>query len=378
MSRNIVLPLNSAMIKARMKELGYTYKDIEQISGEKITEVSLKHFLNKGTKAAEETIDILANLLSISKNHLIDKDYYLSTNLSEDVNSIVANLYMKNREDINKNYSCIIKEFRTNSDLNKMLSQIHRLFVTISAEDIIFDKKYLNKAFNIIEKEFILENCISNLKLTKLTDDISKNLFNKIKSASGEYNPTQAILMFLYVFIIFEAIFMEEAVASATQLVPRRKTEKADQYLELSYRNEKMRDALIDCLLYKDSIFQNSMFITENGIDVIIAEGISLILAACEKCYLHVNSDFVDSEYINRAAFSAILTKLEKVFRELDIELPKDSTLTKCINMEITRFGRYYNSYKTIFNSLNPPRKPRDKYNDGILLGVAINSFLQK
>jgi hypothetical protein len=369
MDRKTRLPVDSIAIKALIKEKGYNYKRIEEASGGEITETKLKDMLNTGGKTDEDTLGSLAVLLNCEKNDLIDKDYLLSVNLSLEVNSIIQNLYRQNKSDnINRYYASEIKKFRTNVDLEQMLNEAHRLFLHISSNDYIFDKTGFVKAFNIIGKDFVTHNSIANRELTEIQGSMAKNLYSKIIDASGEYNIQQVLLMFLYVFILYDAIFLEEEVASVVQLVPERKTEKADQFYELAHRSEKMRDALIDFVVYKDVQF-DTKDITEYCLDEPLLEGITLMLTACEKCYLHIHGNFVDSEYINRAAFSAILRKLEKIFIELGIKLPEDNSFFDLIKMNNTRFGRYYNMLKSIFVSLNPPRKPKDKFLSGYIMG---------
>jgi hypothetical protein len=379
MNRKTMVPVDSAAIKARMKELKYTYRDIEKKSMGRITEIQLKHFLNKGTKAEEAALDILAELLECSKEALIDKGYLPFTNLSFENNKVVQNLYLRNREDINSHYSMEIKNFRTIIDLKRMLDEAHRLFLVIASDDYIFDKTAFVKAYNIISREFAADNCIASRELTEIRDDEARSLYSEITAVSGEYRTQQVLLMFLYVFILFDAIFMEEAVASVTQLVPERKTEKANQFYNLAYRTEKMRNALIELVLYKRFQF-DAPEIAECGIDDTVIEGIVLMLAACEQCYQHIHGNYVDSEYINRASFSAVLTKLEKIFTELEIPLPDDFVFVQYAKMNTNRFGRHYNMLKEVFKALNPPRKPVDKYNQGacdmlVLTQMFSNSF---
>ncbi|MDR2210266.1 MAG: hypothetical protein LBO65_02185 [Spirochaetaceae bacterium] len=365
-----MVPIDSSMIKARIKKLDLSYRKIEEASNGTITEISLKHFLNKGLKADEATLDTLAGLLDCSKNDLINKDYLLSTNLPFEINSIVGKLYLRNREDINCYYAEKIKEFRDMLDLKTMLNQAHRLFITLSSEDYIFDKAAFVKAFNIIGRDFVADKCISNMQLTGILNTVADDLYSKIIEASGDYNTHQVILMFLYVYILFDAIFLEEAVASATQLVPERKTNKANQYYLLSYKIEKMQDTLINFILYKGYRFDEPD-ITEKGIDDEVINGIAIMLAACEKCYQHIHGNFTDSEYINRATLSAVLSLLEKVFENIGIEIPQEDSLTKLRKMNTTRFGIHYNMMKVFFNALNPPRNLRNKGFDSFLSSVA-------
>ena len=94
MNRKIPIKVDPISIKARMKELGYTYNKIEVESEGRVTEISLKHFLNKGTSTDEETLDILANLLKCPKTDLIDKKSLLSLNLSLEINMQVDKLFL--------------------------------------------------------------------------------------------------------------------------------------------------------------------------------------------------------------------------------------------------------------------------------------------
>jgi hypothetical protein len=196
--------------------------------------------------------------------------------------------------------------------------------------------------------------------LTGIQDTVAGNLYSKIIEVSGNYNTQQVILMFLYVFILFDAIFLEEASASAAQLVPERKTKKADQYCKLAYKSEKMRDALINLILYKGYQFDEPD-IMEKGTDDEVITGIALMLAACEKCYQHIYGNYTNSEYINRAALSAVFSRLEKVFENIGIGLPSEDFLVEYAKMNTSRFGIRYNALKAVFNALNPPRKPKDK-----------------
>jgi hypothetical protein len=267
----------------------------------------------------------------------------------------------------------MIKTFQNDVDQKKILNQAHHLFMTLLSGDLLIDKTQFTKTFNIIIEDFEKEDCITSMQLTNINYDAANYLFSKISQASGDYSAQQVILMFLYVFILFDAIFLVEAVASATQLVPERKTEKADQYYELTYRSELMRNELIKSIIFKNKqcSYQDKM---DNGIDDIIIEGITLMLAACEKCYQHINGIYVHSEYLVRAEFSAILTILEKIFDAIDIELPKEKMLDEIFNMNMTRFGKYYNMLKMSFNSLNPPRKQRDKNKESFIFGFLTGS----
>ena len=358
MKRTDTIPVDTDMVKARMKELKLTYRDIEDLSEGHITEISLKHFLNKGKNIDEETLDTLSGLLEIDKNCLVDKNYILSMNLPYEVNSIIGNLYLRDSKKTHVFYSQEIRKFRKNAALRTILHQAHYLYQKISTEDFVLDKSAFVNTFNLIATDLIKEKCLANMCLTDIQDVVAENLYSKITEASGDYNTHQVILMFLYVYILFDAIFLEEAVASVTQLVPQRKTENADPYYLHTYRCENMRNALMEYVLYKGARF-DSPEVVEFSIDDTVISGITLMLAACEKCYRHLNSVYADSEYVNTSKFTAILTQLEKIFRTIGIELPENDTFIDYVKMNMTRFGRHYCMLKLFFNELNSPRKSK-------------------
>ena len=228
---------------------------------------------------------------------------------------------------------------------------------------MIFDKASFIKSFNIIADDFINDNCIANKNITEIPDMIANILYSKIIFASGGYNPQQIILMFLYVFILFDGIFNREAIASVAQLTPERKTDKADQFYVITHRSEKLRNLLLSFLIYKGVKFDEPNII-DLGIDDIVIDGIALMLTACEACYKHINGDNMDSEYVNRAVLSDILTKLEKIIVvEFGIPLPDEYTITDYTKMYTSRFGLEYLRFKEIYKSLKPPRKPKPQNN---------------
>ena len=373
--RSDTVPVDADMVKARMKELKLTYRDIEDLSEGRITEISLKHILNKGKNIDEEMLDTLSGLLEFDKNLFVDKNYILSINLPFEVNRLIGNLYLRDRKKTHIFYSQEIRKFRKNADLRTILHQAHYLYQTISIEDYVLDKSAFVRAFNLIATDFNKKKCLANMHLTEIQDVVAENLYSKITEASGNYNSHQVILMFLYVFILFDAIFLEEAVASVTQLVPQRDAKNADPYYLHTYRCENMRNALMEYVLYKGVRFDGPE-VTELSIDDRVISGIILMLAASEKCYLHLNDDYADSEYVNTSEFSAILTQLEKIFETLGIVLPENDTLIDYFKMITTRFGKHYNMLKWIFNEMNPPRKPRNKEAESYINGAATTAIL--
>ena len=380
MRRKRLLPLNTASIKARIKELNLTLKKIEELSDGVLKEYNLKQDLNVFMKTDEDTLELLSELLECNTNELLDKNFLLSMNLPPRVNMIVNKLYDPNHEKVNINYAQRIKTFRTETDLKTMLDETHRLFLMLAKEDFYFDKTPFVIAFNTINTDFIKSNCISNMQFTGLYYTVAEELYKKIAdNASTEYTTKKVQLMFLYVFILFEAIFLEEAIASACQLVPERETKKVEPYLFYTYRCQKMRDALINHIIHKGKENDSSQMI-ELGTDDEAIEGIVLMLAACEKCFLHIHGVYVDSEVLNITEYSAILSMLEKKFKTVSIEIPEYAHIIEFLGMNSSRFGTFYNALKEYFRSINPPKPPRDKYidiyNEGYNNGLNNNFFL--
>jgi hypothetical protein len=370
MDRKAMLPVNRDVIKTRMKEMGFTYLDIEALSGGQVTEHSLKHFSNKGMRADEKTIKCLAGILGCVMNDIVDKPYQLAENLPFETNKMVDNLYVRNKEDIMPIYSRKMDEFRSDADLKAMLDITHLLYNIFSRDDIYLNKEPVTRAYNRIIAALIESESICNIHFTGLANEASEILLMRFNKHIGKYTPQQGFLIFVYVFILFDAIFLEECISTTAQLMPQRKNEKADEYCNLTYRSETMRNTLLDMVLYKNKVFDNpDISISER--DEVVLKGVITMLAACEKCYSHIKGPYTDSEYVNRSELSAILKTLENIFYELEIDLPAFDI----VELTNTRFGRKYFEIKSFFNLFNPPKAPKHRYIEGMFDGLLIGKW---
>jgi hypothetical protein len=216
------------------------------------------------------------------------------------------------------------------------------------------------KAVVLIIDALSENNCINNLQFTALDNQFSQKLLNLLRNYGTEqYNPQQVILIFIYVCIIFDAVFLEELVGSAFELMPQRANNKADQYSHLAGTSEKMRNVLIDMVIYQGYCLDRPD-VEQLGIVDLMIDGIILMLAVCEKCRKHVEGEFVASEYVNRATFDAILNKLKGILSKTGINVPNYTPMELCC----TRFTILYNGLKNLYTSFNPPKRPRT-YQDG-------------
>jgi hypothetical protein len=100
--------------------------------------------------------------------------------------------------------------------------------------------------------------------------------------------------------------------------------------------------------------------IDETGLDYVLIESITLMLAACEKCYQHLKGDFTDSEYVNRAVLGAIIKRLEGTFEKIGVKIAKGTFA----DMVSSRFGKNYFNLRLVFDSLKPHKyhvSPKEK-----------------
>jgi hypothetical protein len=378
---NTKLPIDKKTIVAKMKAHRLTYEKIQELSNGEITVHSLKNFMNAGKKAEEHTLAILAGMLECDVNDLVDKGYLLSENVPFEVNKLIGRLYTQNKNDIMVFYKSQLKILKTDQRFVSMITVASNLFYNFAKVDVNFDKGVIQKAIGIMQSELKTKETCCNSGLLDIQQKEKLDYFRKAVLELKEntpYSPNQVMLVFTFVFIIFDAIFLEECVASIIQLVPRRYCDKAEQYLNLSYRSEKMRNTLLDrfyaenntALIFEEEEDDNfhpksDAQILLLGQDDVLIEGIILMLAACARCRSHIDGNNTYSEYVDRPTFSAILQSLENIFDELEIELPIDNLG----DMLKTRFNSRYIALKMAFNKLCPQNRPLSKLAFGFLLG---------
>jgi hypothetical protein len=261
MSENRKFKVNRQMILRLMKDRKLHYPDIEESSSGLITVQHLKYLISEPrAKTSEERLKMLAFILECHTKDLIDPDDLISGNVSSEINSMTRDLYIRKREDIQVLYSKKIEEFKTDVKLATMIEETRLLFKIFSDENIYIDEELIVKAINQIIEFLREENCISSSRLTELTLKDANNLFEQFNKSRGKYHPHQLLLIFTYVMIHFDAIFLVEAIASAAQLMPERTNkETAFQYFELTKRSENMRDTLLELILYQRDIFNKGL-----------------------------------------------------------------------------------------------------------------------
>lgn len=365
MAGKIKFHLNPGMIRARMKEMRYTYKDIEEKSDGLITETMLKHFMNKGNMADEDTISVLADILIMAANDFIEPGELLSMNIPFEITRLTRGLYVRMREDIQPVYAEQIKHFKEKASFEKLLEIAHCLLIQFTEDDLLLNKDSVKKIFSEIINNDSWFKCLCNPELTEITFTTANELHSQfIAVAKKEYNPHYLFLIFVYIFILFDAVFLAECIASAYQLMPQRKNGKADQYYDLTKRSDDMRRTLIKSSVYMkfDSVF-NGMTIEEAGLDDEILNVIMLMLSACETCLEHQKSPYHKSEYVNRTSLGAVLSKLENVF--LNIGLPIETS--PWTEMPNSRFGKYYFCFQALTRTSRPKQKNNGYDNNWVL-----------
>jgi DNA-binding Xre family transcriptional regulator len=364
MKQEVYLPVNQKTIKSLMRKKGLTYSAIENDSNEVLTETRLKYVLNKGKQITLNELSLLAAHLDCELNDLVEPSFLLSMNISSENNRLVSKLYSRCK-DVLPRYGEEMKKFRDESDLAGMLNITAHLFLILTKQDIYFEKEEpIKKALEIIKSSLKDNTLITGSEFTGLKKDIQENIYKDIISLKDKYTPHHAMMIFLFVFIIFDAVFIEECVASTVQRIPQRKTDFFQQFCNLTNRIEKMRDTLIEKIVFVGEMFEDPKILELESDDTLI-DGIILMLASCEKCRIHIDGFYTFSEEVNHASLSAIIRKLENIFDELEIEMPKDDP-SKILT---SRFSGKYAKLKTIFNMMNPPSTPKNQMLIGYILG---------
>lgn len=376
MSKIVKLKLDAAMVKERMRATGLRSRDVEEKSDGQITARQLKYYVNQNGPADEDTIRLLAKILQCDENDIIDKDELLSENIPGDINIMLARLYERKKEDIQVIYKDILTDVMTKCEVKKLLQIAHRLFMVFADEDIDFDRKLIVAAVDIVTSTLTESTRICNQRFKELPKEFSERLMELIgEKNDGHYHPQMTVLIFLYVNVIFEAVFLAEMVCSAAEIMPQRANDKAQQYFVLAALSEKIRFTLIEEIFYRGYMLEDNKA-EELRIPDLVIKGIVLMLAACEKCRKHAEGEYVASEYVNRATFNAVLNKLTKILSDISIELPLPTALDTFGSL----FSKKYLELKILFNSRNPPKRPRnyhDGYHDGEITGFFMGKYFR-
>jgi DNA-binding ferritin-like protein (Dps family) len=355
--------LDTAMIKERFRALELRrYEDVSKKGNGQISVRQLKYYVIQKAPADEDTIRLLAEILECEENDIIDKEELLSENIPGDINILLAKLYVEKKEDIQVMYKDAIADLTKQWELKKMLQITHRLFMIFTSEDIDFDRGLIVQAADVVVDALKESTCICNQRFTGLSKEFSDMLLKLIDGENdGDYHPQMTVLIFLYVNVIFDAAFLEEMICSAVEIMPlRANIDKERQYFSLAATSENIRFTLIEKIFNQGYRLEDDKA-EELGIPDLLIEGIILMLAACEKCRKHVEGALVASEYVNRATFDAILNKLANTLYNANIKVSNPTAL----DTFGSRFSLQYSGYKSFFNSMNPPKRPRN-YHDGI------------
>jgi hypothetical protein len=381
MKNTIKLKMDTAMVRERLRATKKWYRDVEAESGKQITVRQLKYYMSQKVPVGEDTIRLLAEILECEENDLIDKDELLSENIPGDINILLAKLYERKKEDIQVIYKDAILNLMEQCELKKMLQITHRLFMIFADEDIDIDRGLMVKAVDIVSSALKESTFICNQRFTGLSNEFSEYLIKLIgRENDGYYHPQMTVLIFLCIYTIFDAVFFEEIICSAVEIMPlRANIDKEKQFFSLAATSEKIRFTLIEEIFNKKYRLEDDKA-EELGIPDLLIEGIILMLAACEKCRKHVEGVFVASEYVNRATFDAILNKLANILSNVGIKIPNPTAL----DIFGSRFSLWYGMLKNAFNSSIPIKKPRnyhDGYRDGVnamVAGFALGSLSRK
>ena len=113
--------------------------------------------------------------------------------------------------------------------------------------------------------------------------------------------------------MLFDTIFLHEAIASVTQFSTERFGDKAEQYSLLTHKTEILRNTLIYQLTEKDLTMNESM--VQEIADELLS-GVQLMLLACYKVGQHINGNHFSSEYVNRTELNAIITELTRIIKK--------------------------------------------------------------
>jgi len=315
-----------------------TYEDIAICSNGVFNINSLKYALNSGLQLPEEKADLLAQILDCELDDILEDGFIRTKNIPARFILLTKSLYLEQREDINTFYKALLAVQMRSIGFQNLTTQcggFYEIFTRPSLEDDPTTKI-------VLAREFILATCSPNGDAFSAWIGLNQGHFSyylaRLTEEDEGYSSHLVVLVFLYVFFLFESIFLEELVASAVQLSSERRSNVVDQYYAISIPLENLKSTYLDFMLHSPGLrFDGSKFIFGHY-DEQFYEDILVLVLACNECLLHLDSDFVASQYVNRKVMHGIVTRILRTASRIGVYKGSESS----IDFTATRFGQRY------------------------------------
>jgi transcriptional regulator with XRE-family HTH domain len=344
------VPISTSAVRNIYKARGLTMKDLAEQSEEIFSLPALKYLLitSKNHRLSEEQLYCLAELLGVDVEAIIDPGFALRDTIPFKISRLTNQLYDRERFDINPYYHKRIEEKKQLLAYQNLLRQVPVVYApVIKLLDDGGERGIFNACANILQQCSVMP--AGNLYSTQLC--LAPNelvvLFLRMQVAIKDQNQTAATLyLLLYQYCIFEALLLEELVASAAQRSVSRKSSIIEQYFKLAISAEQLRKGFTDLILNKNvDVHSEDEFIAE-GLQDTVHHVLVLLAACCHTIQTHQNSTAIASEVINRPVVHEVLMEMQRVSDRFKIAIPSPS-IVDAVN---TRFGRRYLEFQAEYN----------------------------
>jgi len=361
------IPIDAQKVKERIHESDLSYEEVCLESAGLFQKHTLKYALNAPRpRLSGKEVEALASILDCDSNVFVDASFIRNLGIPGRINCLISDLYVEEREDINVNYEKIFEHHRKAEGFNLLLGQGKLLF-NVLTDPKLEDDYVLRvlKAITLIRDHFGPQKEMRTSWLGLPVQDIEW-LIDLIDHAGEEYTPQHTILTFVYCLALFESIFLEEMVASAAELSLGKAKDKVQQYYLLSGKVERLRDAYVDYVIHQKARFDSPLFV-ETGMEKRFFDDTLLLIAACDRCISHLDSNKASSEYVNRKVLNSILNALIKTAHDTQIVV-RDEEIS---GIWTSRFGRRFLEFRMVINAMNPPPQKQPKFdpNMAFMLG---------
>ena len=335
------IKINRRVLKQELINHNLSYTKMEEITGININR--WKHILNQGGYITDSELKIILDVIQCDHKLIVDKDFQIKQNTPLEIEILVNKLYEKRKGDIQPVYESIMRDSQKNGKIESFIGEANRLLDTLFSCDN-FDTNPTS-AVSLIIDEF-QEDRIFSGSLVEIDERAISNIYKIINDSIHLSSSQMALTVFLYSLVIFDTVFLHEAIASVTQFSIERFGDKAEQYCLLTQKTEILRNTLLYQLTEKDLMMSDSM--VQETTEELLSR-VHLMLLACYKVGQHINGNHFSSEYVNRTELNAIITKLTRIIKDLGIEISEPF-----LGMSGTRFFRHLCFIRTVFQSRKP------------------------
>ncbi|OHD41918.1 MAG: hypothetical protein A2087_09315 [Spirochaetes bacterium GWD1_61_31] len=344
------VPISTRDVRNLYKARGLTMQDLADQSEGLFSLHALKYLLitSKNHRLPEDELYCLADLLGVAVEAIVDPAFARRDAIPFKISRLTNQLYDRERFDINPYYLKRIEEKKQLLAYQNLLHQVPLVYAPVIK---LFDDGGESGIFTACAN--ILQHCsvipVGNLYSTQLCLAPSELevLFLRMQAAITDQNQTAATLyLLLYQYCIFEALLLEELVASAAQRSVSRKSPIIEQYFTLAISAEQLREGFTDLILNKNvDVNSEDEFIRE-GFQDTVHHVLVLLAACCHAIQSHQNSTAIASEVINRPIVHEVLMEIQRVSDIFKIAVPRLSV----VDAANTRFGRRYLEFQVEYN----------------------------